>query len=97
MIASFADEGTEDIFRGLATSASRRALPAELHRIARHKLAIIEYADELDMLRIPPGNRLEKLRGNRVGQYSIRINDQYRICFRWDKGQASDVEVADYH
>lgn len=97
MIEAFADQGTEDIFHGRATKAARKTLPTQLHEIARRKLAVIDYADDLDMLRIPPSNRLEALKGDRIGQHSIRINGQYRICFSWTGEKAVDVEITDYH
>lgn len=68
-----------------------------IESVARRKLNLIHAATALDFLRIPPGNRLEALRGNRAGQYSIRINDQFRVCFCWVKGRAEDVEIVDYH
>ncbi len=68
-----------------------------LQRAALRKLLLLDAAESLDDLRVPPGNRLEKLAGDREGQYSIRINDQYRVCFRWKGGEAYDVEVVDYH
>lgn len=74
-----------------------RKLPSALQRQAQRKLVILDGAETLQDLRIPPGNRLEKLRGDREGQYSIRINDQWRICFKWSEGDADDVEIADYH
>ena len=70
---------------------------ADVHRIALRKLLLVDAAERLEDLRIPPGNRLEKLTGNRQGQHSIRINDQWRICFRWAEGDAYEVEIADYH
>ena len=93
MIESFADPEAERIFRG---HVSRR-LPADIQRTARRKLIYLDDADDLRDLRAPPGNRLEKLRGDRAGQYSIRINDQWRICFGWADDCATDVEIADYH
>jgi proteic killer suppression protein len=93
MIKSFRDKETEQIF---ARQFSRR-FSANLHRAAWSKLAILDAAERLDDLRIPPGNRLEKLTGNREGQYSIRINQQYRICFEWRAGDAYQVEITDYH
>lgn len=69
----------------------------QIQRLAQRKLDILDGADSLDDLRVPPGNRLEKLSGNRKGQYSIRVNEQWRICFNWRSGQASDVEITDYH
>jgi toxin HigB-1 len=74
-----------------------REMSVELQRAAYRKLAILDAAVDLADLRIPPGNRLEKLTGNRVGQYSIRINEQWRICFGWDQGDAFGVEIVDYH
>ena len=83
MIVSFANKATEDIYDGINSSDARRILPRDIWRIAFRKLDQIDSAAELDDLRVPPGNRLEALRGNRKGQYSIRINEQYRICFNW--------------
>jgi proteic killer suppression protein len=74
-----------------------RSLGSELQRVAHRKLLLINAASELNTLRVPPGNRLEKLLGNRSGQHSIRINDQFRICFRWTEHGAYDVEITDYH
>ena len=93
MIASFTDADTERLFR---KGASRR-LPARLRRVAARKLGWLHGAHDLNDLRIPPGNRLEALRGDRLGQHSIRINDQYRICFVWRDGNAHEVEIVDYH
>ena len=90
---SFRDRETERIFAG---QFSRR-FPKEIQRIAARKLEIIAAATQLDTLRIPPSNRLEKLKGERAGQFSIRVNDQWRICFVWRSGDAYDVEIADYH
>ena len=93
MIKSFQSKETEKIF--LRQHAAR--IPANLQRIALRKLLLLEAAETIEDLRVPPGNRLEKLSGSRVGQYSIRINDQWRICFRWSEGDAHDVEIVDYH
>ena len=93
MISSFRDKGTEDVF----SRRFVRRLPIGIQRGAQRKLAILDAAEVLKDLRIPPGNRLKKLVGDRAGQYSIRINDQWRICFRWNRGDAFDVEIADYH
>lgn len=93
MIASFADAATERLFR----RERPRSLPAELHRLMLRKLLLLDAAERFDDLRIPPGNRLEKLRGDRAGQHSIRINDQWRLCFRWNSGNALDVAIVDYH
>jgi len=92
MIKSF-DKETERLF---SRQYSRR-FPSNLHRIAWRKLAILDAAEQLEDLRVPPGNRLEKLSGDRRGQYSIRINDQWRICFEWREGNAYEVEIVDYH
>ena len=93
MIRSFRGRETERVF---LRERSRR-LPPDVQRIAQRKLAIIDAADLLSDLQVPPGNRLEKLSGSREGQYSIRINDQWRVCFRWSDGDAYNVEVTDYH
>jgi toxin HigB-1 len=93
----FANGATEDIYRGIGSNRSRKLLPVQLHGIARIKLDRIAHATGLDDLRTPPGNQLEALKGDRKGQYSVRINGQYRICFRWVDGEALDVEIVDYH
>ncbi len=93
VIQSFRDKETERLFE---RHFSRR-FPPSLHRIAWRKLALLDAAERLDDMRVPPGNRLEKLAGDREGEYSLRINDQWRICFRWLDGNAYGVEIADYH
>ena len=93
MIRSFADKRTAAIFTGLVV----RGLPPQIQRRARAKLLAIDAAKGLDDLRAPPGNRLEALRADRAGQHSIRINDQWRICFVWLNGDAYEVEIVDYH
>ena len=93
MIRSFRDKDTERLFSG---ERSRRLLP-EVQRVVQRKLAMLDAAETLQDLRVPPGNRLEKLTGGREGQFSIRINDQWRICFRWQEGNVHDVEITDYH
>ena len=93
MILSFANKETERILNG---EASRR-LPITIQSIARRKLRMINNARRLDDLRIPPANRLEALKGDMKGQHSIRINDQWRICFRWSDAGVSDVQIVDYH
>jgi proteic killer suppression protein len=93
VIQSFASKETEKIFRGQVS----RKLPKEIQRTARRKLLYLNDAEDIQDLRAPPGNRLEKLRGERAGQYSIRINDRWRICFKWDENKASSVEIVDYH
>jgi proteic killer suppression protein len=97
VIVSFKDEGTEDIFDGRDTKKARKACPQDLWRVAGRKLDQINQAAELDDLRVPPGNRLETLKGDREGQHSIRINEQYRVCFVWAEGGAEEVEIVDYH
>lgn len=97
MIVSFRDKGTEDVFDGRDTRNARKACPSDLVRVARRKLDLLNQAAALGDLRAPPNNRLEKLKGNREGQYSIRINDQWRVCFRWTESGAEDVEIVDYH
>ena len=92
MIESFGDKETEKLWHGQRT----RFATDLLHR-AISKLNLLDAATNLDILRIPPSNRLEALRGNRARQHSIRINDQYRVCFRWEAGYADEVEIADYH
>jgi proteic killer suppression protein len=96
-IRSFRDRATEDINYGRSSKASRRALPVLLHEKARIKLARLHAAEALSDLASLPGNRLEALRGDRLGQYSIRLNDQYRICFEWIHDAAENVEIVDYH
>ena len=93
MIESFADQETEKIFRGQLS----RKLPIMIQRTARRKLLYLEDADDLRDLSSPPGNRLEQLRGDRAGHYSIRINDQWRICFTWQNNKAQQVRIEDYH
>ncbi|SDX27049.1 type II toxin-antitoxin system RelE/ParE family toxin [Thiocapsa roseopersicina] len=94
MIKSFADKATAALFCGRRV----RRFPPDIHRRAYAKLQALDAADTLDFLRIPPSNRLEpSLRGDREGQWSIRINDQWRLCFRWQDHDAYDVEVTDYH
>jgi len=93
----FRDNGTRDIFNGIESKDARRTLPQILHAKAAELLDRLNAADSPDDLRTPAGNRLEKLRGDRRGQTSIRINDQYRICFNWNEGEAQNVEIVDYH
>jgi len=97
MIRTFRDHGTEDVFDGADTRAARRACPRALWAIARRKLDQLNRVRDLRELKVPPGNRLERLRGDRSEQYSIRINDQYRVCFFWENGYADEVEITDYH
>lgn len=93
MIQSFADRDTKKVWRRQRV----RRLSDAVRRVALRKLLILDAADALTDLRIPPGNRLEKLQGDRAGQYSIRINDQFRICFRWTASGPEAVEIVDYH
>ncbi|HQV70545.1 MAG TPA: type II toxin-antitoxin system RelE/ParE family toxin [Thermoflexales bacterium] len=93
MITSFASEETERIFRGQIS----RKYPEDIQRTARRKLLYLDDAEDLQDLLAPPENRLEKLKGDRAGQYSIRINDQWRICFKWSGNKAKEVEITDYH
>ncbi|HZX14406.1 MAG TPA: type II toxin-antitoxin system RelE/ParE family toxin [Thermodesulfobacteriota bacterium] len=93
MIREFADSDTEKLYRGQRP----RKLPTQILLPALRKLLILDAAESLEDLRIPPGNRLEKLKGDREGQYSIRINDRWRICFKWRGGDAYAVEITDYH
>jgi proteic killer suppression protein len=93
MIQSFKDQEAEKIFR---RQRSRR-LPPDIQQVALRKLRMLNRALSLQDLRVPPANRLERLSGNRAGQYSIRINDQWRICFEWREGDAVNVEIVDYH
>ena len=97
MIRSFRDAVTEDLFNGRDSKAARQRLPQQLWRVAGRKFDALDQAEDLTDLRVPPGNRLEALKGRREGQHSIRINDQYRVCFRWTAAGPEDVEVVDYH
>jgi proteic killer suppression protein len=93
MIKSFADDDTERIFQ----RDPAKRFPHSLQRVALRKLLMLDAAKSLDDLRVPPGNRLEKLVRDRAGQHSIRVNDQWRICFEWSDGDAYEVEIVDYH
>ena len=97
MIRSFGNRGTRDVFEGSNTKAARSICPRGIWRVARRKLDQLNQAAILRDVAAPPANRLEKLRGGRVGQHSIRINEQYRICFRWTQKGPEDVEIVDYH
>lgn len=99
MILSFTDQGTEDIYNGVNSKRGRNKLNSVLWEKAQTKLDMVNRAYRLDDLKIPPNNRLEKLEGDLAGKHSIRINDQYRIIFKWesDKHGASEVEITDYH
>ena len=95
MIASFNDEETELIWKGRFSKKIK--LSSQLHDIARRKLRMLAAATTIETLRVPPHNRLEALKGNRAGQWSIRINDQWRICFKWHDGSAIEAAITDYH
>ena len=97
MIRSFRDQGTEDVFDGRGTKAARKVCPQRLWRVAQRKLDQLDSVVDVEELRIPPGNRLEALRGDRSGQFSIRINQQFRVCFLWTESGPSEVEIVDYH
>jgi proteic killer suppression protein len=97
MIQNFKTRGTEDIFNGISSWEARQTCPNVLWQVVVHKLDQLDSVEMLNELRIPPGNRLEQLSGERKGQYSIRINDQYRICFLWTGSGPDQVEIVDYH
>jgi len=97
VIRSFSDKGTADIFNGVDSKIAWKRCPINLRSVAIRKLDQLDSVIRLSELRIPPGNRFEALRGNREGQYSIRINKQYRICFSWTEPGPIDVEIVDYH
>jgi toxin HigB-1 len=97
MIKTFKSAGTVDIFDGVASQAARRCCPPSIWPVARRKLDQINRVREINELSVPPGNRLERLKGDRENQYSIRINQQYRICFTWEEGHACEIEITDYH
>ena len=97
MIVSFKDKATEDIFNGRASKIALKACPQAIWRVAARKLDQLDSVSGLEELKVPPGNRLELLAGDRKGQYSIRINDQFRICFVWTEAGPDAVEITDYH
>ena len=97
MIQNFKTKGTEDIFNGINSREARRTCPENIWRVAARKLDQLDSVETVNDLRIPPGNHLEALFGNRIGQYSIRINEQYRVCFSWTTTGPDQVEIADYH
>jgi toxin HigB-1 len=97
MIVTFRNQATEDIFNGESTKIARKTCPMTVWRVAARKLDQLDSVTTLDELNMPPGNRLEALAGDRKGQHSVRINDQYRICFVWTAQGPQDVEITDYH
>jgi len=97
MIASFKNQATEDIFNGKNTKNARKLCPRSLWRVSARKLDQLDSVVKIEELKVPPGNRLESLSGNRKEQFSIRINDQYRVCFKWSETDPYDVEITDYH
>ncbi|MGV7235359.1 MAG: type II toxin-antitoxin system RelE/ParE family toxin [Nitrosomonadaceae bacterium] len=97
MIVSFKNQASEDIFNGKNTKNARKLCPQSLWRVSTRKLDQLDSVVKLEELKVPPGNRLESLYGNRNGEFSIRINDQYRICFKWSESGPFDVEITDYH
>jgi proteic killer suppression protein len=96
-MSDFRNAGTEDIYNGDDTKAARRILPIPLHDVARRKMTIIRRASSIDQLSEPPSNHLEVLSGDRVGEFSVRINRQYRVCFTWNEDAAANLEIIDYH
>ncbi len=97
MIQSFKNAETEDIFNGINSKAARKLLPQNLWKVAFRKLDQLDSVEKFNDLRVPPGNQLEALGGDRKGQYSIRINRQYRVCFSWSEVGPLEVEITDYH
>jgi len=97
MIVSFKNQATEDIFNGKNTKNARKLCPQSLWRVSARKLDQLDSVVKLEELKVPPGNRLESLSGNRKDEHSIRINDQYRVCFKWSESDPFDVEITDYH
>jgi proteic killer suppression protein len=97
MMVSFKNQATEDIFNGKNTKNARKLCPQSLWRVSARKLDQLDSVVKLEELKVPPGNRLESLSGNRKEEYSIRINDQYRVCFKWSESGPFNVEITDYH
>ena len=96
MIISFGNQGTADLFNGIETREAKK-IPSEITKTALKKLDMLNAAEQLDELKVPPGNRLEALKGNLKYYYSIRINNRWRIIFQWDNGKVSQVQIIDYH
>jgi len=97
MIGTYKATETEDIYNNISSKRAFRRCPKQIWKVAQRKLDFLANATQLEDLRVPPNNKLERLSGDREGQYSIRINQQYRICFRWQQDTAYDVEICDYH
>ncbi|MBL4868109.1 MAG: type II toxin-antitoxin system RelE/ParE family toxin [Pseudomonadales bacterium] len=97
MILSFKDKASEDIFNGIGSRVARKVCPQMLWKVVTRKLDQLDSVETLEELKVPPGNRLEALSGSRKGQHSIRINEQYRVCFIWGESGPENVEVIDYH
>jgi proteic killer suppression protein len=97
MIRSFKNKATEDVFNGKSTKLAMKVCPKRLWRVATRKLDQLDSVSTLEELSVPPGNRLESLSGKRKGKFSVRINDQFRIVFRWTETGPADVEITDYH
>ena len=97
MIVSFKNQATEDIFNGKSSKSARKLCPQSLWKVATRKLDQLDSVLNIEELKVPPGNRLESLSGDRKGEFSIRINNQYRICFKWSESGPFDVEITDYH
>ncbi|WP_020586199.1 type II toxin-antitoxin system RelE/ParE family toxin [Desulfobacter curvatus] len=97
MIRSFKNKSTEDIFDGISSKAARKICPQSIWPVAVRKLDQINRVQDVTELQVPPGNHLEQLKGDRENQFSIRINQQYRVCFIWEEGHAYEVEITDYH
>ena len=96
MIISFGNQGTADLFNGIESREAKK-IPSEITKTALKKLDMLNAAEQLDELKVPPGNRLEALKGNLKGYYSIRLNNRWRIIFQWDNGKVSQVQIIDYH
>jgi len=96
LIISFGNQGTADLFNGIESREAKK-IPSEITKTALKKLDMLNAAEQLDELKVPPGNRLEALKGNLKGYYSIRINNRWRIIFQWDNGKVSQVQIIDYH
>jgi len=97
MIVSFKNQATEDVFNGKSSKIARKLCPQSLWKVATRKLDQLDFVVNIDELKVPPGNRFERLTGDRKNEYSIRVNDQYRVCFKWSEPGPFDVEITGYH